>query len=305
MPRRSKAGGTTADAWVKEWTTSPGYQRASRQTNEHNAERVSKFGKDFEGVILSAITREQATQWADENVGRVDAVRSMLNDAVRAQKLTANPFAGLRRSAIRRQSVLRLELSDIYAMQAEAKSMYPDWPVMHGLVTCAAFSGMLIGELCALRWDDINWEEGTISVRAQWNFKTKEEKPPRGGPRVIALAHEVADALREIPHEGEDNLVFYGRRDKRRYQTVSHTYYWSQFREAWWNALPARRQHEIPRDMDWTALRDFLGFHMAGNGATAEDIGLQLGRRDVENIKKTYLAPQPDVQRVRKLIATR
>lgn len=291
--RRQTAGGAmTVDAWVQTWTTEPGYQRPKRATNVHNAERVSKFASDFKGTALTEITREQARAWAAENPNRTSEVRVMLNDAVRAGHLSANPFANLGVDRESRQQHIRLEAGDVYSMIRLAEELYPDWPAFPAVIATAAFAGLQIGEISALRWKDIDWRAGSITVRSQYNFRLREESAPRGGQRTVVLMDELAGILRNVPEEGEDGLVFYGRRDHKRYDANANSYYWGQFRDAWWTKLPERRKRELPRDLEFRTLRGFFAFMLAERGAGAEEIAEQLGTNEsLRKIRDTYIKP--------------
>lgn len=83
------------------------------------------------------------------------AMRSALDDGL----IRKNPCAKirLRNDGIREQRVLtRIEQEHVQQMAIEEEEI----PVLLGLST-----GMRLGEICALKWSDLNWEERTISVR--------------------------------------------------------------------------------------------------------------------------------------------
>lgn len=296
----------TVDGWVEEWTTNEGYARRQRSTNEHNAERVKKFGADFAGVPLSGIDRPMARKWAMDNRTRVMAVRTMLNDAVADGVLARNPFANLRLDQSRgRKDIVPLTREEVEMLVGTGYDLFEDWPVMGALITTAAYAGLRIGELSGLRWSDVDWEQGVIHVRRQWRTKQREEALPKSGKaRTVAMLGPVSDALHQVPHLNTDDLVFYTRRDHARYTANLHAYFWAQTRTSFHAKLPPARQEVIPVTFDFHELRHFCGSWMADNGLTAQDIAFQLGHQDGGQLaQELYIHVYEDqaLERIRKM----
>lgn len=271
----------TADAWVTEWTTNPVYKRPSSTTDDWNHERVKKFATDFEGVLLDAIGAKAAREWAAENRGRVAAVRTMLNDAVKDQLIDRNPFAnlGLKQSK-GRKNIEPLTADEVSQLARTADEMFPGWPVLSGMILVAAYAGLRLGEVIALRWSDIDWEQGEIHVTRQYRRNGSVSLPKSGEARTIVMLGPAADAIRAIPKNGPEGLVFYSRRDAARISHSIHTYFWSPVRAAFYAQLPAERQAKIGPSLDFHELRHFCGSYLADHGVSAMDIALQLGHTD-------------------------
>ena len=61
-------------------------------------------------------------------------------------------------------------------------------------------SGLRRGEATALQWNDIDFENNTISVTKSYNFKTKEFKTPKNGKsRVVSVPKRLIDYLNTLP----------------------------------------------------------------------------------------------------------
>jgi integrase len=77
----------------------------------------------------------------------------------------------------------------------------------------AAFTGLRMGELLALRWRDVDFGGSTIRVRASY-YAGQLTTPKSGKVRAVPLAPDVASALAQLgqrPHwTSEDDLVFAG-----------------------------------------------------------------------------------------------
>ncbi len=68
----------------------------------------------------------------------------------------------------------------------------PDVPLRARLwYTVAIFSGLRAGELCGLRWEDVDFERGIIHVRY-----SREEAPKNGEPREVPMLRPAKSALR-------------------------------------------------------------------------------------------------------------
>lgn len=77
----------------------------------------------------------------------------------------------------------------------------------------AAFTGLRMGELLALRWRDVDFTGSTVRVRASY-YAGQLTTPKSGKVRVVPLAPDVASALAQLGQRlhwtGEDDLVFPG-----------------------------------------------------------------------------------------------
>jgi len=77
----------------------------------------------------------------------------------------------------------------------------------------AAFTGLRMGELLALRWRDVDFAGNPIRVRASY-YLGQLTTPKSGKVRAVPLAPGVATALAQLGRRehwlGEDDLVFAG-----------------------------------------------------------------------------------------------
>jgi integrase len=81
------------------------------------------------------------------------------------------------------------------------------------LYLTAAFTGLRMGELLALRWRDVDFSGNTIRVRASY-YLGQLTTPKSGKVRAVPMAPDVASALAGLGRRqdwvGDDDLVFAG-----------------------------------------------------------------------------------------------
>lgn len=88
---------------------------------------------------------------------------------------------------------------------------------MHRMFRFALFSGVRLGELLALKWQDVNWERKSITIQRQvihpkgGGFTLSEPKT-RYGHRQIGLTDEIIELLREQQEYVDTLRLFAGKR---------------------------------------------------------------------------------------------
>lgn len=79
---------------------------------------------------------------------------------------------------------------------------------MRAIVIFAAYTGMRIGEITNMRWEDVSLAEGVVRLNNRVDFTTKNRKS-----RIVPLNETVLKVLETIPRKGEH--VFVGQRGQR------------------------------------------------------------------------------------------
>ena len=87
-----------------------------------------------------------------------------------------------------------------YAKECD-HSFYYHWAI-------ALFTGMRNGEIYALRWDDVDFETGLVSVNRQWTSKDGLHETKTNQNRVVPICPELKKVLLELKAKGpfEENL---------------------------------------------------------------------------------------------------
>lgn len=119
------------------------------------------------------------------------------NVAIRLKKLAKPEGPG--------KGVRALPLEEIRALLAAAKEHTP--PSFHAFLMCAATTGMRAGELRALRWSDVDLNDGSIVVSKSAAVRARDpDGPTKGGkPRTVYMPEEfrkvMVEQRRRLPEE--------------------------------------------------------------------------------------------------------
>jgi integrase len=129
--------------------------------------------------------------------------------ACKVWKLPANPVAAVERYPTRLSGDIEVfSPEEVWALVRASESEQDG-----ALFLTAAFTGLRLGELIALRWRDIDFAGSLVRVRSSWSIGALTT-PKSGKVRSVPLAPEVAQALAKLAQRelfaGEDDLVFAG-----------------------------------------------------------------------------------------------
>lgn len=205
--------------------------------------------------------------------------------------VTRNPIDQVERLPEKYDSANYKTLNSNEVMLVASKMTIPE---ERALVITAAFSGLRLGELQALRWEDVDFQNRIIHVKRSLNAVTKAEKSTKSGrSRSTLLMDEVIVALdglskRELFTEPGD-LVFCQPTG----EYLSH----GMMRRRWYAALEAC---ELPR-LRLHDLRHLFGT-LAARAFQISTVQGYLGHADVKTTQR-YVHHQPRHEDVAKLQA--
>jgi len=127
----------------------------------------------------------------------------------RHYRLPANPVAGVeRRPQAKRANIEVFSRDEVLALVRAAASEQDG-----AIYLTAAFTGLRLGELLALRWRDVDFTNSAVHVRQ--NFTNgRVDTPKSGQERTVPMADEVGEVLAKLArrdkHRGDGDLVFCG-----------------------------------------------------------------------------------------------
>jgi integrase len=110
--------------------------------------------------------------------------------------ITRSPTAGIHLGRIEEKKPEILTIAEIRKLLEEAKRLdhpwYPAWAL-------ALLTGMRNGELFALRWTDIDWDNRLISVTKSYNCRRRIVKSTKSGNwRMVPISGELTTLLKEL-----------------------------------------------------------------------------------------------------------
>lgn len=215
--------------------------------------------------------------------------------AIRAGYLKANPFSNIERLKSDSTEPDPLEMEEFNALINA-----PINPQFKNMITVAVYTGLRSGELCALAWEDIDLEKGTLrvsrNITAQRKFTTPKNKK---STRTVFLLKPAIEALMKqreftylkrpqeilVEQKGSTEL----RKDKIRFvftpASKTYGYYLGAVYSVAWNrtlkkvGIKHRRAYQT---------RHTYACWMITKGANLSFIAEQMGHRGTSMLEQVY-----------------
>ncbi len=217
LPGLVRTGATFADAAAeylryiehdrgRKPSTVRGYRSAIR------AHLLPAFGE----LPVEAVTLEEIERWVARFEGSARTrnklliqLHGILGRARKAYGLPGNAAAEVEKFPLRRSGDIDVfSPEEVWALVRAAASEQDG-----AIFLTAAFTGLRMGELLALRWRDADFAGQTIRVRASY-YAGQLTTPKSGKVRAVPMAPDVATALAQLGRRelwvGDDDLVFAG-----------------------------------------------------------------------------------------------
>ena len=214
LPGLVQTGKTFADASAEWLAYCENVRDCKPSTLRDYRNMVRVLDREFGRRKIETITTEDIDLWISGYGGSnrtrqkyLVCLGSIFKRAMKVYGLPRNPADLVERPRVRRAAkidVLRPEEVLAFVRAAESEQ---DAAIFH----TAAFAGLRMGELLALRWRDVDFTRRTIHVRENWT--QGETTTPKGGTeRAVPMAEEVAERLARLGQRdhftAEDDLVF-------------------------------------------------------------------------------------------------
>ncbi len=198
---------------------------ATRMHKPRTAERVATSIRNhieptpLGGRRIVSVRPSEAQSWVSDRAQLmaprtlrllVSLVRSAFGSAVRDRLVPSNPFDGVTLPKVERERVVPLTVAQVAAVAATVPPQY------RAMVITQAGLGLRIGELLALRVEDVDFLRRTVRIEFQIDRKTRAFIPPktassrRSVPLPAVVAAELAEHLREFP-PAANGLIFHTR----------------------------------------------------------------------------------------------
>jgi integrase len=288
-----RAGRITVAEYARRWAaTRPHKRRSARRLESHITNHLD--GTTLGARPLAAVRPSEAQAWVTDRSrvlapstlrNLVSWVRSVYAGAVADQLVASSPFAKgkVALPTTHRPRIVPLTVAQVAAL---ADAM----PARNrAMVLVQAGLGLRIGELLALRQQDVNFLGRAVSVATQMDPDERvriDPKTPlskRTVPLPVVVAEALAEHIRQFPPV-EDGTLFHTRFGK----PYRHDYYGSRiFGKAGAAAgLPAGT---TPHD-----LRHHYASVLVAAGESVFAVAERLGHSDATLVLKTYGHLMPD-----------
>ena len=179
-----------------------------------------------------------------------------------------------------------LDFEETGALLAAAE---PQW---RGLILLALRTGLRLGELRALRFQDLNLLGKKLLVRrAAWNGTIGS---PKGGrPREVPLSEEVLCMVRALPRPTSPSALVFGHPSGRMFHR----------NEMKWPLWRACKTAGIPK-IGWHVLRHTFASQLVMRGVPLKAVQELLGHRDIRTtMRYAHLSPHTRREAVERLSA--
>lgn len=278
--------GPTVGEWVERWLTD--YPRPKESTNRVNRSALKPLVAEHGDVLLRDFTRDMARLFGTARPGSARIAQACWNDALYEAELECvqkNPWTRLKLppAGKRRLALTDAEVQELADLAPRVLGGYG--VVMRAMILFSAYTGLRVGELCAMRHD---WVDGdTLTVSANLQAGTGVEVVPKNGEAAdCAILPPAMDALRSIPRTMGPHV--WTLPSGARLEHNAHAYHWNKVRAAFLaKDRDARRQQQID-GLVWHSLRHTCATLLAERGFSRWEIMLQLRHKSPEMVDGVY-----------------
>lgn len=300
--KTGKTFGNAADGWLRYLRVEKGRKLSTLDSYARLMPRLYRALGEVD-TPLEKVTTKRITGFRDDlrSEGRAEstvakymnALSGIFKYAVKEMGLKVNPMDGVEWSVPEPNHDFEVfKAEEIIALSGAASNDHDA-----ALFLVAGFTGMRTGELRALPWGDIDWDNATINVRH--NFPINVTRRPQandlrryttkgGKPRPVPLPEQCVPALKRwrlaSVHSTDDDLVFsYPHGDVLNYHAMRRRFIAAQQRA---KLFPQRRFHD---------LRHSAGTLFARIFPSAFDVQDIMGHADLKTTRNyVHMAPKGD-----------
>ncbi|GAB5444702.1 MAG: hypothetical protein Fues2KO_50510 [Fuerstiella sp.] len=192
--------------WMKDFDSGkPGTQNVRQRALNHleaffdehkTLQDLTEYDAECYGKFLR---QEQALA---ESTARkmLSIAKQMLRAAVKARLIDQNPFASEKTSPPKKAKEKQYHVSDAEVQAIYRKCPNTEW---QAFLILGRYAGLrLPSEICELKWTDINWKTGLMTIHSP-----KLQKSGSSGIRQVPLFPQVRTVLQKLWSENPDEYV--------------------------------------------------------------------------------------------------
>lgn len=259
--------------------------------------------------------------YSSSDTGKLRIVlKAMFRQAAENRVIPYDPAAGLKMPKTTTGTHRSLTEAERAALISAADSPRMDGkPNAAGIwLLCMLYCGLRPGEIAALRWQDVDLENGILHVRQAKEAHSNTMKAPKtaAGVRDIPIPKDYLTRLRALPHTSE--YVFTQSDGKSHLTQSSMSRTWDTFKKYMDFALgakterikpPGKRRHmtvivesAFPEDIDLYCLRHTFCTDLQRKGVPINVAKELMGHADITTTANIYTHSTPDVLEAARLL---
>jgi integrase len=149
-------------------------------------------------MVTDLVAVLEARDLSPKSVHNYVGVQSAMFNYAKAPRrrwVTTNPCEGVELPAVPEPAEFRFFEQEQIEAVLRAIEPGPYEAIDRAFILTAAMAGLRHGELCALRWRDVDWTAARIRVRQNWVLGDFDTPKSRRGSRAVPMADRLAGEL--------------------------------------------------------------------------------------------------------------
>lgn len=298
---------TTVAEYARRWVSARPHRpttarRMDAQIRNH-IEGTSLGGRRLAAVLpsdvqawVTALSKELAPSTLAQ---QVTMLRAIFSAAVLDRLIGSSPVVRISMPRAEQERVVPLTVTQV----RELAGAVP--PRNRAMVLTQAGLGLRVGELLALRQEDVSFLARTVRIEHQLAERTRERVEPKTprSRRTIPLPAFVGEVLSEHIRQWpplDDGTLFYGQNSRRPYD---HAHYGTKILRKAVDKLAGAEGSTFPASTTSHDLRHHYASVLIAGGESVVAVAERLGHEDAGMVLKIYAHLMPDSEdRTRKVV---
>jgi integrase len=299
------------DEFSKRWLEELEKTDLKRSTKENYAFLINKhIVPEFGNMKLDALDYTRIKRWVIRKSAKyskdsvrlmIAVLRSMLQEAVNEGILQTNPVIKLgkfyRKARKLKSKIDPLTIEELHLIENKCRERFPEY---YGFILCMARTGMRIGEVTGLQWQDIDFKNNYIVVQRNIpHHRQVETTKTAASQRKVDMSPELAAELIRLRTERKkqvlaEGTIFDAEEWIFRNEGGSPVHYTNFLRRVWHKVQDlAKVRRRTPHD-----LRHSWASHKLAAGADLAYVASQLGHSNPSITLRIYSHWVPGTRRI-------
>ncbi|GAA2552104.1 tyrosine-type recombinase/integrase [Pseudonocardia hydrocarbonoxydans] len=288
---------TTVAEYARRWAAARPYRATTARRVEAQI-RCHLEGKALGGRRLAAVLPSDVQAWSAELAQtmapatvqlQVNLLKAVYASAVLDRLVASSPVVRIALPRAERDRVVPLTIDQVQALAREVPER------CSAMVVVQAALGLRVGELLALRDQDVNFLGRSVRIEHQLERGTRRRVPPKTprSRRAVPLPQVAAEALSEHMRNWpalDDGTLFYGASGR----PYDHAYYGTKVFTAAARRLAGAKGSTFPPEVTTHDLRHHYASVLLAGGESVVAVAERLGHDNAGMVLRVYGHLMPD-----------